>query len=163
MTDDGAVLQGNQSSTSTCAEVAGSVLLLPDNLITVQGGHHEYYRGILSDTLACRYCVSRGGLSAHAYAAIARSRRRQELTVAKAVRLQESGEILPVQKIVEQVPGEITEVDLKKVEGQYAYQVQAIGDDGVKRQLTFDAVTGEFLYGEVEDDSEDQDDDNDEG
>ena len=87
----------------------------------------------------------------------------EELTVAKAVRLQESGEILPVQKIVEQVPGEITEVDLKKVEGQYAYQVQAIGDDGVKRQLTFDAVTGEFLYGEVEDDSEDQDDDNDEG
>ena len=86
----------------------------------------------------------------------------EELTVAKALRLQESGEILPVQQIVEQVPGEITEVELKEAEGQYAYQVEAIGDDGVKRQLTFDAATGEFLYGEVEDDSEDQDDDNDE-
>ena len=86
----------------------------------------------------------------------------EELTVAKALRLQESGEILPVQQIVEQVPGEITEVELKEAEGQYAYQVEAIGDDGVKRQLTFDAATGEFLYGEVEDDSNDQDDDNDE-
>jgi len=86
----------------------------------------------------------------------------EELTVAKALRLQESGKILPVQQIVEQVPGEITEVELKEAEGQYAYQVEAIGDDGVKRQLTFDAATGEFLYGEVEDDSEDQDDDNDE-
>ena len=74
----------------------------------------------------------------------------EELTVAKALRLQESGKILPVQQIVEQVPGEITEVELKEAEGQYAYQVQAIGDDGVKRQLTFDAATGEFLYGEVE-------------
>jgi uncharacterized membrane protein YkoI len=87
----------------------------------------------------------------------------EELTVAKALRLQESGKILPVQKIVEQVPGEIIEVDLKEADGQYAYQVEAVGDDGIKRQLTFDAATGEFLYGEVEDDSKDQDNDNDEG
>ena len=86
----------------------------------------------------------------------------EELTVAKALRMQESGQILPVQRIVEQVPGEITEVDLTEAEGQYAYQVQAVGDDGVKRQLTFDATTGEFLYGEVEDESENQNDGGDE-
>jgi len=84
----------------------------------------------------------------------------QVLTAEKVLRLQQSGEIIPVQKVIEQVPLEITEVDLQEAEGKYEYLVLAVGDDGAKLQLTFDAATGEFLYGEAEDDAQGQNEDN---
>ena len=86
----------------------------------------------------------------------------------EVARLQQAGEILPHQQILERAsarqPGEVTEIEVKKKDGRYAYQIDVVDAQGVKRELTFDAKTGEFLTSEEDDedgenDNADSDDD----
>ena len=75
--------------------------------------------------------------------------------------LQQTGEILPQEQILERAssrqPGEVTEIELKKKDGRYAYEVDVVDDQGVKRELTFDAKTGEFLVSEKDDEDGEND------
>ena len=76
--------------------------------------------------------------------------------------MQQSGEVLPPEQMLERAharqPGEVTEVELKQKHGQYIYEIDVVDDKGVKRELKFDAKTGEFLA--VEEDDDDGDNDN---
>lgn len=83
-----------------------------------------------------------------------------------AAQLQKSGEILPQETILErakaQVPGKIVETELERKHGRYVYEVEVIGDDGVKTELKYDAKTGELISSKVEKKTaEDEDDDDD--
>jgi len=83
------------------------------------------------------------------------------------MQLQKSGEILPQAAILErakaQTPGKIVETELERKHGRYVYEVEVIGDDGVKTELKYDAKTGELISSKVEkktaEDEEDDDDD----
>ena len=67
---------------------------------------------------------------------------------------QESDIVIPGASSLRQ-PGEVTEIELKKKDGQYAYEVDLVDGNGVKRELSFDAKTGTVLAIEEDDDSED--------
>lgn len=62
--------------------------------------------------------------------------------------LKESGEILPLETIVEkarrQVPGRILEVELKKKE-RLIYELELLDENGVVWELYYDAKTGELI------------------
>lgn len=85
-----------------------------------------------------------------------------EMDSTETARLQQSGEILQQEQILERArarqPGEVTEIEVKKKRGQYIYEVDIADDKGVKRELKFDAKTGEFLA--IEEDDDDGDNDN---
>ena len=84
-----------------------------------------------------------------------------EINSAETTRLEISREVLTQEQIEAraraQQPGEITEIELKQKNGQYAYEVDVVDGAGVKRELTFDAKTGELLATEEDDDDGDND------
>jgi uncharacterized membrane protein YkoI len=78
-----------------------------------------------------------------------------------AAKLQQSGEILPKETILErakaQKPGKVVEAELERKHGRYVYEIDVLGDDGVKTELKYDAKTGELLSSKVENDDDDDD------
>jgi uncharacterized membrane protein YkoI len=68
-------------------------------------------------------------------------------------------DILPLEEILRRVkaqyPGRVTETELERKRGGYVYEIDVVSDDGVKRELKYDAKTGELISSKVEDDDED--------
>ena len=69
--------------------------------------------------------------------------------------------ILPLEEILQRVkaqhPGRVTETELEHKDGRDVYEIDVVGDDGVKQELKYDAWTGEQLSAEVEDTDDDED------
>jgi uncharacterized membrane protein YkoI len=72
-----------------------------------------------------------------------------------ARRLRESGEILPLEKIVERAravkPGEIIETEFERKLGRYVYEVEILDSAGQVWEVELDAKTGELLEIEQDD------------
>ncbi len=73
----------------------------------------------------------------------------------EARRLVESGEVLPLQTILDKYrtdyPGRVIEVELEKKHGRIIYEIEIIDDRGEVRELYIDARNGELLRDKVED------------
>lgn len=67
----------------------------------------------------------------------------------QARRLKESGQILPLEKIIQaaqaRYPGRILEVELKTEHGRYLYEVEILDERGVVWELLYDAASGKLL------------------
>ena len=50
-----------------------------------------------------------------------------------------------------QYPGRVVETELEHKRGRYLYEIDVIGDDGMKKELKFDAKTGVLISSKVED------------
>lgn len=63
----------------------------------------------------------------------------------------ESGEILPLRTILEQVerdyPGQVMEVDLEREDARWRYEIKVLRSDGALVKLVFDARDGKRLGG----------------
>lgn len=74
---------------------------------------------------------------------------------AKAARLRDAGEILPLERIVErareQHPGRVLETELEDKRGRYVYEVELLDESGSVWEMKFDARTGALLEQELED------------
>lgn len=72
-----------------------------------------------------------------------------------ARKLRESGQILPLEQIIERArarqPGEILETELERSRGGYVYEIEILGSDGWVWELKLDARTGELIELERED------------
>ena len=68
----------------------------------------------------------------------------------EARRLHESGEILPLETILERIrlthPGKILEIELEKDDRQIVYEVEILGTDGVVREIYINAKTGQLIF-----------------
>ena len=77
--------------------------------------------------------------------------------VEKAVQARET---LPMEDIIRRAkaeqPGEVREVELEHKRGQLLYEVNIVADNGARKELKFDAKTGELVS--KKDDDEDEDD-----
>ncbi len=73
----------------------------------------------------------------------------------EARRLQQSGDILSLEVILEKLrpeySGKVLEVDLETKSGQFVYELEILGDDGIVRELIVDAKTGVLLHSERDD------------
>ncbi len=73
----------------------------------------------------------------------------------EARRLLESGEILPLEVILNNVrqafPGKVLEVELEKEDHEIVYEMEILGDDGVIREVYIDARTSEILSAKEDD------------
>ena len=71
-----------------------------------------------------------------------------------ARRLLEAGEVLPLGSILERAddhsPGHLLETELEREDGRWVYELEWLGNDGVVRELLYDATTGEFLGEELD-------------
>ncbi|HKK15344.1 MAG TPA: PepSY domain-containing protein [Gammaproteobacteria bacterium] len=84
----------------------------------------------------------------------------EKMTVASDVRadeamqLKESGQILPLRDVIEQVnrdyPGRIIEVELEEEDGLYIYEMEIVNEEGVVTELDIDASDGKVLKAEEE-------------
>lgn len=67
----------------------------------------------------------------------------------EARRLLDSGEILPLEEILNNVrqtfPGKIIDVELEREDGRIAYEVEILGTDGVVTEVYINARTGKVL------------------
>ena len=67
----------------------------------------------------------------------------------EARRLLDSGEILPLEVILNNVrrtfPGRILDVELEREDGQIAYEVEILGEDGIVTEIYINAKTGKVL------------------
>lgn len=72
-----------------------------------------------------------------------------------ARKLRESGQILPLEQIIERArarqPGEILETELERKRGGYVYEIEILGSDGWVWEMKFDARTGELIELERDD------------
>lgn len=72
-----------------------------------------------------------------------------EIDPETATKLKEAGKILPLEKIVEKArrknPGRVLEAKLEEKGGRLAYEVELVDDDGVVRELIYDAKSGELI------------------
>ena len=68
---------------------------------------------------------------------------------AAAKRLRESGEILPLEQILEraykQQPGKVLETELDRERGRYLYEIEVLDANGKVWELKYDARSGELL------------------
>ncbi len=73
----------------------------------------------------------------------------------QARRLVESGEVLPLQSILDKYradyPGRVIEVELEKKHGEIIYEIEIVDDRGEVRELYINARNGELLKVKVED------------
>jgi len=73
----------------------------------------------------------------------------------EARRLFESGEILPLEAILEKVrqvlPGRVLELELENEDRKVVYEMEILGDDGVIREVYVDARNGEILSAKEDD------------
>jgi len=56
-----------------------------------------------------------------------------------------------LQRAKAQYPGRVVETELEHKRGRYLYEIDVIGDDGMKKELKFDAKTGVLISSKVED------------
>lgn len=72
-----------------------------------------------------------------------------------ARKLRDSGQILPLEQIIERArarqPGEILETELERKRGGYVYEIEILGSDGWVWEMKFDARTGELIELERDD------------
>jgi uncharacterized membrane protein YkoI len=72
-----------------------------------------------------------------------------------ARRLSESGEILPLETILQRVQqhqtGRVLEVEFEEDRGQYIYEVEVLNSKGVVWEMKLDARTGELIERKQED------------
>lgn len=72
-----------------------------------------------------------------------------------------SGQVLSIEEIQQraraQYPGKILETELEHKLGRYVYEIDVVGDDGVKKELKYDAKSGELLSAKVENEDDDDD------
>ncbi len=75
----------------------------------------------------------------------------------QARRLKESGQILPLEKIIQSVqaqyPGRILEVELETKHDRYLYEVEILDKHGVVWELLYDAASGQLLERKHDNDS----------
>ncbi len=73
----------------------------------------------------------------------------------KARHLLQSGEVLPLEIILEKLRprylGKVLEVELEQKSGKIIYEVEILAEDGVVHELYIDAKTGDVLRSKVED------------
>ena len=73
----------------------------------------------------------------------------------EARRLLDSGEILPLEVILNNVrqehPGKLLEVELDKEDGRIVYEIEILGKDGVVKEVYIDARTGKLLFAKEDD------------
>jgi len=73
----------------------------------------------------------------------------------EARRLLESGDIMPLEQILNRLrpeyPGKILEIELEQEDGRRVYEIEMLGNDGIVWELIIDARTGELLRNERED------------
>ncbi len=72
-----------------------------------------------------------------------------------AIRLSESGDILPLEQVLERAktiqPGKVLEVEFGREYGVYVYELEILDADGRLWEVEFNAQTGEWLETELED------------
>lgn len=72
----------------------------------------------------------------------------------RARQLRHKGEVLPLAQILERMPpryaGRVLEVELKQRHGRTVYEIERLGRDGVVREITVDAGSGEVLHVEMD-------------
>lgn len=72
-----------------------------------------------------------------------------------ARKLRESGQILPLEQILDRArarqPGQILETELERKRNVYVYEVEILDADGRVWELKFDARTGELMELELDD------------
>ena len=72
-----------------------------------------------------------------------------------ARKLRESGEIMPLEKIIERAraekPGEVLETELDRKNGGYVYEVEIVDDAGQVWEIKLDAKTGKLIKLERDD------------
>jgi uncharacterized membrane protein YkoI len=85
-----------------------------------------------------------------------------DVTPADAARMQKSGEIISEEDLLKRVhaefPGKVVETELERKGGRYIYEVEVVSEKGVKREMQFDAKTGDVLDTAEGEDDEDGDD-----
>lgn len=73
----------------------------------------------------------------------------------EARRLTESGEILPLEDLMQSIeaeqPGRILEVELERDDGRYLYEIEILDPQGAVWEFKLDATSGEILERELED------------
>jgi uncharacterized membrane protein YkoI len=73
----------------------------------------------------------------------------------EARRLQESGDILPLETILKKVrlmyPGKVLEIELEMEADQIVYEVEILGKDGVVREVYINAKNGTLLSNKWDD------------
>jgi len=73
----------------------------------------------------------------------------------EARRLQDTGEILSLESLLKNVrplfPGKILQIELETEEGKIVYEFEILGNDGIVREVYFDAKTGKLLSVKEED------------
>ena len=63
-----------------------------------------------------------------------------------------------LQRVKAQHPGRVTETELEYKRGRYVYEIDVVGDDGVKKELKYDARTGELISAKVEESDDENED-----
>tara|TARA_B100001063_G_C16665214_1_gene503243 strand:- start:648 stop:977 length:330 start_codon:yes stop_codon:yes gene_type:complete len=73
----------------------------------------------------------------------------------KARKLVQSGDILPLETILENLKkrssGHILEVEMERKKGRFIYEIELVDDQGVVKEFVFDASNGKLLKEKVED------------
>lgn len=73
----------------------------------------------------------------------------------RALRLLESGEILPLETIIEQAKsvqaGTVIEAEIEREHDRLVYEIELVDDEGIVHEMLIDAATGEVLGVERED------------
>lgn len=68
-------------------------------------------------------------------------------------------ETLPMEDIIQRAraaqPGNIEEIELERKGGRLLYEVNMAADDGAKRELKFDAKTGELISNKADEEDDD--------
>lgn len=72
-----------------------------------------------------------------------------------ARKLRESGQIMPLEKIIERAraekPGEVLETELDREKGRYVYEIEIVDDAGQVWEIKLDAGTGALIEVERDD------------
>lgn len=73
----------------------------------------------------------------------------------RARRLRDTGDILPLETLIERArterPGRILELELKEKQDRLIYEVELVDEQGMVWELYFDARSGELLKSEQDD------------
>ncbi|MDH5445098.1 MAG: PepSY domain-containing protein [Gammaproteobacteria bacterium] len=72
-----------------------------------------------------------------------------------AQRLRESGDILPLEKILASIrtdyPGKVLEVELERKSGRMVYEIEILSKQGIVYELYVDAATAKILKSKIDD------------
>lgn len=78
-----------------------------------------------------------------------------DMDIDDVMRLKESGEILPLESVLQRVreiqPGRVIEIELEKEDGRYVYELEVVDERGVVWDIDIDARNGELIERERDD------------